>query len=71
MSRARLSKTQRQWKTAVTACRMQGLLCRLSWQSLLAAFAHAPELDYLVNGVKKKYGMEPDHPAGETLSQGS
>ena len=53
-------EAERQWKQAVAACRMPGLLRRLSWQSLMATVAYAPELKYLVNGVREKYGIEPD-----------
>ena len=50
-------RAERQWKIAINSCRVPGLLRRLSWQCLLAALARAPELGYLVNGVKKKYGL--------------
>ncbi|MDE2811314.1 MAG: hypothetical protein OXN90_23090 [Gemmatimonadota bacterium] len=51
-------KATKQWNKAVSACRVQGLLRRLSWQRLMTAFACVPELKYLVNGVKDKYGIE-------------
>ena len=53
-------EAERQWNQAVVACRMPGLLRRLSWQHLMTAIAYAPELKYLVNGVKGKYDIEPD-----------
>ena len=53
-------KAAKQWNQAVAACRMPGLLRRLSWQRLMAAVARAPELAYLVEGVSEKYGLEPD-----------
>lgn len=49
-----------QWERAIDACRMPGLLRRLSWQRLIAALSAAPELTYLVDGVREKYGLEPD-----------
>ena len=55
---------EKQWNQAVSECRMPGLLRRLSWQRLMAAVAQAPELRYLVNGVREKYGIDPvDTPA--------
>ena len=53
-------EAERQWNQAVAACRMPGLLRRLSWQRLMAAIARAPELEYLVDGAREKYGLEPD-----------
>ena len=53
-------KAERQWRVLVDACRVPGLMRRLSWQRLMAAIVHAPELAYLVDGVGKKYGLEPD-----------
>ncbi len=53
-------KAAEQWNQAVAACRMPGLLRRLSWQRLMAAIAREPELEYLVDGVRGKYGLEPD-----------
>ena len=53
-------KAERQWNQAVAACRMPGLLRRLSWQRLMTAFACVPELEYLVDGVRDKYGIESD-----------
>jgi len=46
-----------QWQAAVGDCRYQGLMRRLSWQRLLASLANAPEFEYLVNGLGKKYGL--------------
>ena len=42
------------------ACRVPGLVRRLSWQRLMAALADTAGLAYLVDGVAKKYGLEPD-----------
>ena len=53
-------EAERQWNQAVAACRMPGLLRRLSWQRLMTAIAYAPELKYLVDSVREKYGIEPD-----------
>lgn len=58
-------KATKQWNKASSACRVRvpgvpELLRRLSWQRLMAAFDCVPELEYLVKGVKKKYGIEPD-----------
>lgn len=47
----------RQWDLAVAACCVSGLLRRLSWQRLLAAIACAPQLNYLVNDARGKYGL--------------
>lgn len=52
-------KAEEQWDLAVKACRVPGLLRRLSWQRLLAAIAPSSELAYLVDGVREKYGLEP------------
>ena len=53
-------KAERQWRLAAAACRVPGLMRRLSWQRLLAALAPAPELAYLVNGAGQKYGLRPE-----------
>ena len=53
-------KAERQWRVVVDACRVPGLMRRLSWQRLMAAIVHAPELAYLVDGAARKYGLEPD-----------
>ncbi len=57
-------KAEKQWQQAVNDCRIPGLLRRLSWQRLMGAIARAPELGYLVDGVSKKYGLEPVDPPG-------
>ena len=49
-----------QWAAAVSACHVPGLLRRLSWQRLLTTVAGTPELDYLVEGARKKYGLRPE-----------
>ena len=53
-------KAGRQWEAAVVACRVPGLVRRLSWQRLMAAMAGAPELAYLIHGTGRKYGLMPD-----------
>ncbi len=53
-------KAERQWGSVIAACRVPGLVRRLSWQHLLAAIARAPELEYLVDAVGRKYHLEPD-----------
>ena len=53
-------RAERQWGLAIAACRVPGLMRRLSWQRLMAAIGRAPELAYLVDGVGRKYGLQPD-----------
>ena len=53
-------RAERQWELTVAACRVPGLLRRLSWQRVMATAAGAPELAYLVDNVRDKYGLEPD-----------
>ena len=53
-------KAERQWRLATAACRVPGLLRRLSWQRLLRALTRAPELTYLVDSAGMKYGLEPE-----------
>ena len=53
-------KAGRQWEAAFGACLVPGLVRRLSWQRVMAAATRAPELAYLVDCVRKKYGLEPD-----------
>ena len=48
-----------QWRAATMACRVPGLLRRLSWQRLAAELIRAPELTYLVDGIRLKYGLIP------------
>ena len=40
-------RAERQWELTVAACRVPGLLRRLSWQRVMAVAAGAPELAYL------------------------
>ncbi len=49
-------KAEKQWRKAVSACLVPGLFRRLSWQRLASYLAQAPELDYLVYGLRK-YGF--------------
>ena len=58
-------KAEEQWKAVAVACRVPGLVRRVSWQRLMAALADTAGLAYLVDGVGKKYGLEPDQPPGE------
>ena len=53
-------KAEGQWKAVAAACRVPGLVRRVSWQRLMAALADTAGLAYLVDGVAKKYGLEPD-----------
>ena len=53
-------KAGRQWTLATAACRVPGLMRRVSWQRLMLAIARAPELAYLVDGVGRKYGLTLD-----------
>ena len=53
-------RAEGQWRAAAEACRVPGLLRRLSWQRVMAALAHGPEFAYLVDGVERKYGIKPD-----------
>ena len=52
-------EAEKQWRDALVACRVPGLLRRVSWQRLAAALAAAPELEWLVEGLRAKYGIEP------------
>ena len=53
-------KADEQWESVVRACLHEGLFRRLSWQRLLAPLAAAPELAYLIDGLREKYCLEPD-----------
>ena len=50
----------RQYESAISACRVPGLIRHLSWQRLIDAFTCAPELAYLVSGLEGKYGIRPE-----------
>ncbi len=52
-------RAEQQWRSAVSSCRVPGLLRRLSWQRLLTALTRASELAYLIEGVEQKYGLRP------------
>lgn len=52
-------EAERQWRGALAACRIPGLLRRVSWQRLAAAAAAAPDLAWLAEGLRAKYGIEP------------
>lgn len=45
------------WQTAVGALRHPQLLRRVSWQSLSAHLGRAADLDWLVDGLRAKYGF--------------
>ena len=52
----------RQWEAATGALAKlvrRSLLHRCSWQRLVAHLANDPDLDWLVNGLAAKYGIEP------------
>ena len=51
---------ERQYESAISACRIPGLIRRLSWQRLVHAFTCAPELAYLLVGLEGKYGIRPE-----------
>ena len=53
-------KADGQWQDAAGNSLHQGLLRRLSWQTLLQFLAEVPELAYLVDGLCEKYGLKPD-----------
>ena len=55
-------EAERQWRDALAACRAPGLLRRISWQRLAAAFAPAPDLAWLAAGLRAKYGIEHSSP---------
>lgn len=46
-----------QYDAAIDACRVPGLFRRVSWQRIADALADAPELAYLVAGLRFKYGF--------------
>lgn len=50
----------RQYESAISACRVPGLIRRLSWQRLVDAFTCAPELAYLLVGLEGRYGIRPE-----------
>lgn len=50
---------ERQWRDALVACLVPGLLRRVSWQRLATAIAAAPDLTWLAEGLRAKYGIEP------------
>ena len=47
----------RQWRTALEACRVDGLLRRISWQGLLGSLSGAEELRWLLDALERKYGL--------------
>ena len=53
-------KADGQWRAAQEACRVPGLLRRVSWQRLIASLVSAPELTWLADGLREKYGLVPD-----------
>ncbi len=53
-------EADRQWEAAVGACLVPGLMRRLSWQRLLTFVAEAPNLTWLVHGLRDNYGLVPD-----------
>ena len=53
-------RAEKQIESVLAACRVPGLIRRLSWQRLIANLNGAPELGYLVENLGKKYGLMPD-----------
>lgn len=49
----------RQWRVALEACRVDGLLRRISWQKLLGSLSGAGELRWLLDALEHKYGLLP------------
>ena len=50
---------QKQYRSAINASRVPGLIRRLGWQRLVRALGAAPELSYLVAALGEKYGIRP------------
>lgn len=48
-----------QWQAATAACRIPGLLRRLSWQQLLVNLDGRADLGWLTGALKAKYGLIP------------
>ena len=61
-------EAERQYESAVRACRVPGLIRRLSWQRLADAFTCAPELAYLLGGLEGKYGIRPERGTSISVS---
>tara|TARA_R110002072_G_scaffold91255_5_gene203538 strand:- start:2579 stop:3427 length:849 start_codon:yes stop_codon:yes gene_type:complete len=53
-------KADRQWEATLGACLVPGLLRRVSWQHLVGAITPTPELSWLVEGLRGKYGIVAD-----------
>jgi hypothetical protein len=53
-------KADRQWEATLGACLVPGLLRRISWQHLAGAITPTPELSWLVEGLRRKYGIVTD-----------
>ena len=53
-------EAHKQWEVAVAACLAPGLLRRLSWQRLLTVIVAPPDLVWLVDGLREKYGLVPE-----------
>ena len=51
---------QSQYEAAIGACRIPGLIRRLSWQRLTVALVAAPELAYLTDALEAKYGIQAE-----------
>ena len=51
---------QRQYDAAISACRIPGLIRRLSWQRLSRALDAIPHLAYLADRLMAKYGISPE-----------
>ena len=57
-------KADAQWEAAQSACLVPGLLRRLTWQRFAEHTAAAPELMWLTEGLKEKYGFLSNAAAG-------
>ena len=51
---------QEQYESAVEACRVPGLIRRVTWQRLARSLNGVPELAYLLTGLANKYGITPE-----------
>lgn len=49
----------KQWEATLAACLVPGLMRRISWQRLLRFIAAEPDLTWLVDGLREKYGLAP------------
>ncbi len=52
-------KADDQWRAAAGACRVPGLLRRVSWQRIATAIAGERNLGWLAAGLAEKHGIAP------------